>query len=458
MKNLQSYEYEKSMLDYLNETFQKALREYACLEKHQNGSSSYERQGEIADRCMDKAIAQKELVESVIGECVNLQKDGVIRIGADKVVDYTDYLDTLHKECRIGEVFGKTLLEDDGKVTGGISYFGETLADFIDDYKDSYDFHPTPDGKYKYYDYEKINQALYDCGIKPLRYDGGGRFVPITEKEQTAKYAIHRYGNGEVTVNLPKKEVWRGEETRFYGERIEKLETLCDEPKITIPRYILGEFFNDSVDIVVQIMTDCYNEFLHTADDADGLIDFIRENYPSFDYYGHSNIEACAGKLDDAIQGNIVVENTSTDNPDYVRIELSANAVLDMYDTSGAVRSIVGDRYYESNNTLKLDIPRTYVKMYLSYFGLSEGIFENSTAINLSQADKYVWDKLPKWFSVLPFKHDLRDYEVARNDITFASGYDVYGNICEQVKKPISTIKKSHVIMDKKPSNTQIKE
>jgi len=467
MKNLQSYEYEKKILEFLKEEYNKDNDAF-------DNSDFY---------------AQKALAEKVIGMPITVYrgfdgKGGVQGLGVDvgydamifgalsednpQYVSVDKYLDDLHTICHIGEVFGKTLLEDDGKVTGGIAYVGETLAEFIDDHKESYNFRPTPDSKYKVYDYEKINQALYDCGIKPLRYDGGERFVPITDKEQTVKYAIHRYGDGEITVNLPKKEVWRGETQdpfhgRFYGESAEKLEALCDEPKITIPRYILGEFLNDGVDIDEflygnpQMETESY-----TVDDTDGLVDFIRENYPSFDYYAHSNIEACASKLHDTIQKNIAIEkgvgDKSTDNPDYVRIELSANAVIDMYDTSGTVRSIIGDKYYVSNDTLKLDIPRTYANMYLSNIDM----FENGTAINPSQADKYVWDKLPKWFSEQPFKDNLRDYEVARNDIRFASGYDIYGSIRKQVEKeygePITTIKKSDVVMDKKPSNTQIKE
>jgi len=204
MKNLQSYEYEKSMLDCLNETFQKALKEYECLEKYEKGSDAYERQGEIADRRMDEAIAQKELVESVIGECVNLQKDGVIRIGVDNVVNYTDYLNTLHTECYIGSVYAKTILHDDDKPTGGTSYNGETLADFIDEDGDSNKFR----GENGRYDLEKINQALYDCGIVPLKYDGGGMLYPINDKEQTAKYAINRaYLDGKKMNTINKADV-----------------------------------------------------------------------------------------------------------------------------------------------------------------------------------------------------------------------------------------------------------
>ena len=54
-----------------------------------------QRESKYIDGLMDFAIAQKELVEAVIGECVNLQKDGHIRIGVDDPIDYEVYLESI---------------------------------------------------------------------------------------------------------------------------------------------------------------------------------------------------------------------------------------------------------------------------------------------------------------------------------------------------------------------------
>ena len=303
MKNLQSYEYEKKILEFLKEEYN----------KNSFDNSDFQAQKALAEKIIGMPIiVLHDLDHKEWGLGIDYGTFGLISKDNPRYVSIDKYLDDLYTVCHIGEVFSKTLLEDDDKITGGASYVGETLAEFIDDHKDGYNFRPAPGSKYKVYDYEKINQALYDCGIRPLRYDGGERFVPITDNEQTAKYAIRRYGDGEVTVKLPKKEVWR-EETedpshgRFYGESTDRLETLCDEPKITIPRYILGEFLNDGIDIDEFLYGNPQTEMDgYTTDDTDGLVDFIRENYPSFDYYEHSNIETCADKLYDTISDTIM--------------------------------------------------------------------------------------------------------------------------------------------------------
>lgn len=50
-------------------------------------------------------------------------------------------------------------LEDDGKETGGISFIGETLRDFLDDAGMSYD---TP--------MDVVNKELDECGIEPIQF------------------------------------------------------------------------------------------------------------------------------------------------------------------------------------------------------------------------------------------------------------------------------------------------
>ena len=92
-----NYQYEAAMLEVLNECFQKFRTENEHYRKRLPNMSEEERQREskYIDGLMDFAIAQKELVEAVIGECVNLQKDGHIRIGVDDPIDYEVYLESI---------------------------------------------------------------------------------------------------------------------------------------------------------------------------------------------------------------------------------------------------------------------------------------------------------------------------------------------------------------------------
>ena len=55
--------------------------------------------------------------------------------------------------------FRNIYLEDDDTETGGISFIGETLDNFLDEVEMPYDSH-----------LEEINRALSECGIKPVHF------------------------------------------------------------------------------------------------------------------------------------------------------------------------------------------------------------------------------------------------------------------------------------------------
>ncbi len=101
MKNMESYRYEQAMFEILNESFQDFQKQQECFSKNKDTltESQIAREQRRIDEDFDKMIAQKELVEAVIGECVNLQKDGHIRIGVDHPEDYELYLEHLKAEC-----------------------------------------------------------------------------------------------------------------------------------------------------------------------------------------------------------------------------------------------------------------------------------------------------------------------------------------------------------------------
>ena len=55
--------------------------------------------------------------------------------------------------------FRNIYLEDDATETGGISFIGETLDNFLDEIEMPYDT-----------SLEEINKALSECGIKPIHF------------------------------------------------------------------------------------------------------------------------------------------------------------------------------------------------------------------------------------------------------------------------------------------------
>lgn len=200
-------------------------------------------------------------------------------------------------------------LEDDDKVIGGTAGLGETLAEFIADVG----FEPDENGNY---DLEKINQALYDCGIMPIKMENG-EIHSIERKEETVKYAKARYGEEQVSVKVPKSELWNGNDkllSALEGLRDEcELSEYVDYPKIYIPRYMLGEYLREEVDI---------NTFLYGYGDVDGyteedvedLCDFIRENYPSYNLNEHSTFKEDTERLLENIKEEISLKEDKPKN------------------------------------------------------------------------------------------------------------------------------------------------
>lgn len=243
--------------------------QFAYDKEHMPNKSGYERDMEYLNNLMDNAISQKELVEAVIGECVNLQKDGHIRIGVDALVEYEDFLKEEAKQAYLGKIYGKTILKDIEEKSDiyhrtyyrGTSYEAMTLADFIDDYGVACNL--IKNGQVTS-DIEKINVALYKHGIRPLEYNGSGVFHTIDDKEKMIKYSIGLYGDRDVKVVVPFSNV--------------------DDATVTIPIYMLGEFIHADDEMELQ-------RFLYGDDERDipayekedcaGLLNFIDENYPN---------------------------------------------------------------------------------------------------------------------------------------------------------------------------------
>lgn len=116
------------MLEYLNETFQSAIKEME-LSKTNEGMKEY------AENSMSMAIWQKELVEAVIGECVNLQRDGHIRIGVNAELDYEDYLRKLKYRCV--PAFNLETLYNDNHLQAMIDFINQN--DLVEDFLDELD-------------------------------------------------------------------------------------------------------------------------------------------------------------------------------------------------------------------------------------------------------------------------------------------------------------------------------
>lgn len=72
-------------------------------------------------------------------------------------------------------------LEDDETLNGGVSFVGETVADFIDEMEISEDE-----------DIEVLNKALYEAGIKP-----------IDEKLKAFEYALYMIEDTGCYIDIP---------------------------------------------------------------------------------------------------------------------------------------------------------------------------------------------------------------------------------------------------------------
>ena len=83
--------------------------------------------------------------------------ENIINSGYEDEEDWdkpTGVLEGLEKE--IGKNYRSIVLEDDGTETGGVSFYGETLGDFIDEV-----------GSFS--TLKELNDALKDCGIKTIK-------------------------------------------------------------------------------------------------------------------------------------------------------------------------------------------------------------------------------------------------------------------------------------------------
>lgn len=114
-----------------------------------------------------KHIVQSE--DDLSDEEINTMNANEINERADEIVDEEDgenYFttaanDNLYSIDKYAHARDILLSDDDHSETGGISFAGETLADFL--HEDYMLF-----SNYLFGNYDKINQALRDCGIKEV--------------------------------------------------------------------------------------------------------------------------------------------------------------------------------------------------------------------------------------------------------------------------------------------------
>lgn len=452
MKTMQSYEYEYAMLEVLDKTFKKACKELDYFESHKDNYDlkTAEKEQSRAYKSLDEAIAQKELVEATIGECVNLQQDGVIRIGIDNPIDYKSYLKTLERRCEIGELFGRTILQDDNKMTGGVSHKGETLAEFIDEVLDGGNIAIDKKGQFNL---DEVNLMLFENGIEPLEYDGE-KLVVMDSFEKKAPYSKEYWGDEPVYVELPKKEVLNCDDR--FGTKIitgiydtDKLEK---SPTLTIPRYMYGEYLTE---LGYDMEADDGREERVTGGDGRQLFSFVQRNYPSYDVMANSDLKELADKLyEQSVGKDVETQETEDKGMEKVRIELTANPVLYLYDKGGAVRDLLRTEGLKPrmSETLKMDVPVKFVAEYLNINMESEKA-KRLVRNNPEAFDDFVYFMSERYPSV-----DLTQFETARINSREASGYDLYGEICRNAGRdmdvPMNTFNKADVPNDWKDNKT----
>lgn len=97
-------------------------------------------------------------------------------------------------------------LIDDDTETGGVSFHGETLLDFLQDYERSIDS----------YTDKEVNEALIECGILPLDNELYSTGEEQTDIGVSCKFAREVEGHSIYCMN--KKEPYRKCPYRMTGE------------------------------------------------------------------------------------------------------------------------------------------------------------------------------------------------------------------------------------------------
>lgn len=324
MKNLESFRYEKMMFDALKENCQKVADEIEFAKKNAHGDERMwgyvEKDKEFLNRFCEfisKVIGREVSVYSIEKGSIQIAKDNPL--GNDAVMkqymSVEEYLTATEITCEYGEVFQKTFLRDDNKSTGGISFDGETLANFIDECG----IQPKEDGTF---DFNEINQELYDCGIETvspagLLYDNPPRINPeVTlycvssdEKEFTRPYAENYFGSGKVEVKLPLCKLMGDnlEMSDIPKETLETLEKECKEknivPSFSVPNYILGEFVIDNYPdtdfegiTLKEVLEEACKENPATYH---AIQNYLEDHYKNiYNIKEHNNVQECRNALD----------------------------------------------------------------------------------------------------------------------------------------------------------------
>ena len=135
--------------------------------------------------------------------------ENIINSGYEDEEDWdkpTGVLEGLEKE--IGKNYRSIVLEDDGTETGGVSFYGETLGDFIDEV-----------GSFS--TLKELNDALKDCGIKTIKPK------KVNEGKKLNERGLTRVGRDTKNEGCEKKE----ESCNLKEEPIYGLEPQYDSRK-----------------------------------------------------------------------------------------------------------------------------------------------------------------------------------------------------------------------------------
>lgn len=432
MKTSESYGYEHALLRTLDESFQKAVAEQKYAEQYGKDNATMK---DYANESMDKAIWQKEIVEAVIGHPVNLQIDGKIRIGLDNLISYEEYLKNLESIAHIGDLCTKTVLEDNNRLsTGGVSFEGETLADFIGENEKKY-INPVHEWERKgKLNLEVLNQDLYDCGIKTIdmnRLIENGRFVFNNSAERDSEYAKNRFGDEKVKLMLPKFDALNYDirfdsdvQTGAYMQYIDYI----DNPSISVPKYMLGEFLGD--DVIDNFLDD------YTSEDTEGFLMFIQKAYPSYDYKTNSNLKEVADKVYEDYHGE-EIKSAPVQRQDTVRIEVGGEAIVGFYDKDGQTREMLDrmGKKAHSKTLLKMDIPVDMLNKYLDDEGLISVARSREVLEGIVEGlDVCAFDRLPQFIADHYPDIDPHRLETAVNDIRYAGGWEIYSPMAKEIE------------------------
>lgn len=432
MKTSESYGYEHALLTTLDASFQKAVAEQKYAEQYGKDNATMK---DYANESMDKAIWQKEIVEAVIGHPVNLQIDGKIRIGLDNLISYEEYLKNLESIAHIGDLCTKTVLEDNNRLsTGGVSFEGETLADFIGENEKKY-INPVHEWERRgKLNLEALNQDLYDCGIKTIdmnRLVENGRFVFNNKAERDSEYAKNRFGNEKVKLMLPKFDALnydvrfdRDVQTGAYVQYIDYI----DNPSISVPKYMLGEFLGD--DVIDNFLDD------YTSEDTEGFLMFIQKAYPSYDYKANSNLKEIADKVYEDYHGE-EIKSAPVQSQDTVRIEVGGEAIVGFYDKDGQTREMLDrmGKKAHSKTLLKMDIPVDMLNKYLNDEGLISVACSKEVLEGIIEGlDVCAFDRLPQFIADHYPDIDPHSLETAVKDIRYAGGWEIYNPMAKEIE------------------------